>query len=206
MHMAHGTRLHCLSWNYTDILNTTHFLSLCQLVRRPLMWHSCLFAGCTLAVTECLMCARYVRWRRNGRGRRKLRQPELHAGHSRKFYSRLLLLPPFPNLGPAHRVFNLHVLWSCACFSFMSSCSVTPPQFRPPYLSASTHFHVLITTSSSVFLSTWPNQVSLASLIFSLMFATPAIALISSFLIFSILFIAVSSILDTVFDCAKREK
>ena len=141
------------------------------------------------------MCARYVRWRRNGRGRRKLRQPELHAGHSRKFYSRLLLLPPFPNLGPAHRVFNLHVLWSCACFSFMSSCSVTPPQFRPPYLSASTHFHVLITTSSSVFLSTWPNHLRVASLIFSLMFATPALALISSFLIFSILFIAVMPVL-----------
>ena len=39
-------------------------------------------------------------------------------------------------------------------------------------------FHVLITTSSSVFLSTWPNNLSLASRIFSLMFATPALGLI----------------------------
>ena len=71
------------------------------------------------------------------------------------------------------------------------SYNITPPQFRSSYLSVSTHFHVLITTSSSVFLSTWPNYLSLASLIFSLMFATPALALISSFLIFSILFIPI---------------
>ena len=66
------------------------------------------------------------------------------------------------------------------------SYNITPPHFRSSYLSLSTHFHVRITTSSSVFLSTWPNHFRLASLIFSLMFATPALAHITSFLIFSI--------------------
>ena len=47
--------------------------------------------------------------------------------------------------------------------------------FWPSYLSLSTHFHVVITISSSVFLSKWPNHHSLASLIFSLMFTTPAL-------------------------------
>ena len=50
--------------------------------------------------------------------------------------------------------------------------------------SISSIFHVLITKSSSVFLSTCPNYLSIASLIFSLMFATPALTLISSVLIF----------------------
>ena len=49
-------------------------------------------------------------------------------------------------------------------------------------------FHVLITTSS-VFLSIYPNPNSFASLMFALMFVTLAIAIISSFLIFSILLI-----------------
>ena len=66
----------------------------------------------------------------------------------------LALLRPFPYLGSAHRV-----------SSFRTSLHVS---FRSSYLSVSTHFHVLITTSSSVFLSTWPNHLSLASLIFSL--------------------------------------
>ena len=48
------------------------------------------------------------------------------------------------------------------------------PIFRCPPTSI---FHVLIITSASIFLSTWPNHLSLASLIFSLMFATPALAL-----------------------------
>ena len=62
------------------------------------------------------------------------------------------------------------------CFFYLNfllhviSYNITPPQFRSSYLSVSTHFHLLITTSSSVFLSTWPNHLSLASLIFSLMF------------------------------------
>ena len=60
--------------------------------------------------------------------------------------------------------------------------------FRCPLTSI---FHVLITTSSSVFLSTCPNHFSLASLIFSLLFATSALALISSFLIFWIIFIPI---------------
>ena len=46
---------------------------------------------------------------------------------------------------------------------------------------------MMITPYSSVFLSTCPNHLSPVSL-FSLMFATPALALMSSFLIFSIIF------------------
>ena len=49
-------------------------------------------------------------------------------------------------------------------------------------------FQILITPSSSVFLSTYPNHISLASLIVNPMFIKPALALISSVLIFSILF------------------
>ncbi len=44
---------------------------------------------------------------------------------------------------------------------------------RPP----ASLLHVLISTSSSVFLSTWPNHLSIASVIFSFMFATSALAL-----------------------------
>ena len=105
----------------------------------------------------------------------------------------ILLLRTFPYLGSAHQVFNLHVLQSYASsiftyFSFMSFLITSlhlsfglPIILCPP----TSIFHVLITTSSSVFLSTWPNHLSLASIIFSLMFATPALALISSFLIFT---------------------
>ena len=101
------------------------------------------------------------------------------------------LLQPFPYLVLAHRVFNLHVLRSCASsifipFSFMSFLitslhfSFCLTIFRCPPTSI---FHVIITTSS-VFHSTWPNHLSLASLILSLVFAT---FLCSYF--FSILFI-----------------
>ena len=100
----------------------------------------------------------------------------------------------FSLFGVGHRVFNLHVLYLYSFF-FMSSYNITAPQFRSSYLSVSTHFHlVVITTSSSIFLYTWPNpdnHISLASHIFSLRFATPALVLISSFLIFSILFIPI---------------
>ena len=88
--------------------------------------------------------------------------------------------------------FNLRVLQSC--FSFMYflitslHLSLGLPIFQCPPTSI---FHVLITTSSSVFLSTCPNHPSLASLIFSLMFATPTLALSSSVPIFSTLFIPI---------------
>ena len=72
-----------------------------------------------------------------------------------------------------------------------SSSHITPPQFRSSYLSVSTHFHVLINTSYSVFLSTCPMHLVLPSLIFSLMVATPALALTYSFPIFSIIFIPI---------------
>ena len=39
------------------------------------------------------------------------------------------------------------------------SHNVTPPEFRSSYISVSTHFHVLITTYSSVVLSALPNHL-----------------------------------------------
>ena len=51
------------------------------------------------------------------------------------------------------------------------------PIFRLPPASL---FNVLISKYSSVFLSTWLNHLSLASVIFSLRFATPALALMVS--------------------------
>ena len=52
------------------------------------------------------------------------------------------------------------------CFFYLHSFirhvishNVTPPEFRSSYLSVSTHFHVLITTSSSVVLSALPNHL-----------------------------------------------
>ena len=76
------------------------------------------------------------------------------------------------------------------CFLFLYlfllhvfSYNTTPPQFRSSYLSVSTDFHVTsITTSSSVFRSTRPDHLGLASLIFSLMFAT-FVLMLSSFFI-----------------------
>ena len=44
---------------------------------------------------------------------------------------------------------------------------ITPLQLWSSYHSVSTYLHVLVTTSS-VFLSTWPNHLSRATLIFSL--------------------------------------
>ena len=70
----------------------------------------------------------------------------------------------FPIWGQ-HIEFSIHSLLSCASYMF--------------------------TISSSVFLSTWPKHLSLASLIFSLMFATHHLDLISSFPIFSIFFIPI---------------
>ena len=80
-----------------------------------------------------------------------------------------------PYLGSAHRVFNLRVLRSCAsslCTPRVFLFNLSPPQFSFSSLSVSTDFYVIITTSSSVFLSTWPNHFSLASIIFSLLFST----------------------------------
>ena len=77
------------------------------------------------------------------------------------------------------------------CFSSM--CFLTTPLCLsfglPIYQCPPTSMFSVITTSSSVFLSTCPIHLSLTSLIFSLTFATSALDLISSFLIFSILFI-----------------
>ena len=113
-------------------------------------------------------------------------------------FTHIWSLSGWANLGSADSVFfNIHVLQSSdssKMYSFLLhviSHNITPPHFRSSYLLVSTHFHVLITTYSSVILPTWPNHISLGSLIFSLMFATPALALIPSFLIFSIIFIPI---------------
>ena len=109
----------------------------------------------------------------------------------------VLLLRTFPYFESAHRVGILKVLGSSA------SCPYTPfsliyfritPQFWPSSLSLSTHFYLLITISSSVFLST-SNHLRIASQMFSLMFATTAIDLISSAPLFSILFIPLTYII-----------
>ena len=94
-------------------------------------------------------------------------------------WPQLVFFGPFPYLGSAYRVFNLHVRRSGAssiftCFSFVPflitslHLSFSLPTYRYPPTSI---FHILITTPSSVRLSTWPNHLSLASLIVSLMFA-----------------------------------
>ena len=103
-------------------------------------------------------------------------------------------------IGSPHQVVNLHLLRSCVssifttfsvmCFLITSlHLSYGLPMCQCPLTSI---FHVLITTSLSVFLSTRPNHLSLTSLVFSLMFSTPAIglSLIYSFLIVSALFIS----------------
>ena len=106
-----------------------------------------------------------------------------------------LLLRPSPYMWLAHQVFTLHVLRSCAssiftCFSFMSflkkSLSSGLPIFQCPPTSMFSLLHLRQSFSPSC-----PNHLSLTSLIFSLMFATPALAFISSFMIFSILFIPI---------------
>ena len=81
------------------------------------------------------------------------------------------------------------------------SYNIITPQFRTSHLFVSTHFHILITYS--LFPSSWPNHLSLTSLMFSLMFATPALAHISSFLIFSILFIPIIQLSILIFFLAR---
>ena len=108
----------------------------------------------------------------------------------------ILLLLPFPYFEVGASSFQFpHSPVSCFyLYSFLLhifSYNITPPPFRSSYLSVSIAFHVPITTSSSVFLSTWPNHLRLASLIFSLICHTCHFALVSSFLIFSILFMPI---------------
>ena len=74
------------------------------------------------------------------------------------------------------------------------SYNITLSQFQSTHVyrrPTTSNFHIRITSSSSVCLSTWPNHPSLATLIFSLIFASPAIAPISSVLIFTILFVPI---------------
>ena len=95
------------------------------------------------------------------------------------------------NVGPYNVIFSSLVLLSLSFLLPVCSYNIAPPQFRSSCLSESVHFHLLITTSSSIFLSTCSNHISFASLIFSLMFATPSLGLISSFLISSIILIPI---------------
>ena len=101
-------------------------------------------------------------------------------------YTIFFFLRPFPYLGSAHRVFNLHFLWSCGSsiftwFSFMSFLITSLHlSFGLPILRCPPTSMFSFLQSSSAFLSTLRNHLSLASLIFSLVFAT--LALISSFL------------------------
>ena len=87
--------------------------------------------------------------------------------------NRILLLRPFPYLGSAHRIFTprspvlCFYVYSILSFVHVFSYNITPPQFRSSYLSVSTHFHVLITSSSSAFLSTCHNHASVSLLLFS---------------------------------------
>ena len=109
-----------------------------------------------------------------------------------------LLLQPFPYLGTAHQVSSLHVLQSCTssvftCLSFRYflitslHLSFSLPIFRCPTTSI---FHVLITLHS---FSPHVLTISVSLLLFfSLMFATPSLALFSLFLI------VFKSVLNTV--------
>ena len=78
----------------------------------------------------------------------------------------------FPIWGRQINFFILRVLGPCASISTplssMSSYNFAPPQSRSSYISVSTHFHLLRTTSPSIFLSTCPHHLSLASFISSL--------------------------------------
>ena len=115
----------------------------------------------------------------------RLRQKENYTMDALEFVVSRFYLPlrHFPRLGSAHQVFILQVLQSCASSPLsLHSClhrvSFSLPSFSCPLTSI---FHVLIITkSSSVFLSTCPKLLSLASLILSLKFATPAFVLVSS--------------------------
>ena len=87
----------------------------------------------------------------------------------------IFLFALYSVLGSAHQVFILHVLRYCAslsvldCLLHVFSYNIAPTQFWSsiflcPLISI---FHFLIATSTSVFLSTCPNHLSFASLIFS---------------------------------------
>ena len=103
--------------------------------------------------------------------------------HDAMVHSNLLRIRFFPYFW-SHRVFILRIQRYCAsylCTTFpLMSFRITSlhlsfgvPMLRCQLTSIS---HVLI-TRSSVFLSMWPNHLSLAGPMFSLMYATPGLAL-----------------------------
>ena len=108
-----------------------------------------------------------------------------------------LLLWYFPYLESTHRVFNLYSLLSCASYIF-TCFSIMCFLITLPHLSFGLHIFRCPPTSmlSLLYLlqSFSPHGLNISvSLLFffSLMFTTPALALISSFPIFSIFFIPI---------------
>ena len=103
-----------------------------------------------------------------------------------------LLLRPFPYLGSMHQVVNLHFLRSCASSILLLllhvfSYNITPPQFLSSCLSVPTHFH-LPCSHCYIFFSLSLHMASQLSHL-----CLPH--LLSSVLIFSILFFPVSTFL-----------
>ena len=87
--------------------------------------------------------------------------------------------------------FSVHVLIYPPCLSGRITSlhlSIGLPILHCPFTST---FLVLATTSSSDFLSTWPDHPSFVYPISSLMFTTPALIQVSPVLIFSVLFIPI---------------
>ena len=101
----------------------------------------------------------------------------------------LLLLRSFPYLGSgsssSHSPYS-PVLCFFTLYSFLLcffSYNIHPPQYWSSCLAVLTHFHLLTITSSSVFLCTCPNRLSLAYLIFSLL--SSSLLLVSVHRVFS---------------------
>ena len=73
---------------------------------------------------------------------------------------------------PSSSIFCLSSRYAPVCFIVFYD-GISLPQFWPSYLSVSIHFHLVITTSSCVFLSACSNHHSLPSVIVPLLFAMP---------------------------------
>ena len=87
-----------------------------------------------------------------------------------------------------HHIVSFQVMLFCQPFVYFFY-NISPCQFTSSYLSvALSSLFSLQHIPLAFSLHTCPTHLSIASLIFSLMFATPAMALISSVLNFSVLF------------------
>ena len=108
-------------------------------------------------------------------------------GHTNFFFDLFLYLRS------AHRVCNLQFIRCCASpiftyFSFMSSYSIAPPQFRSSYISVFAHFRLPCSHYYNLLQCFSPHglTISVPLILRSHMFATHALT--SSFLIFSFIF------------------